>query len=90
MMDTVEVVTCHGVAMVHAQGQGAGDQGGQQEGLNEARGRLASFCREMVGLDFNGALDSILDEFCPPSARSNGRMKHIFEFCQSKNWVLCQ
>ena len=50
MMATVEVVFMPRHGLVHAPWQGGKGQGVQQESLNEARGRLASFGREKVGL----------------------------------------
>ena len=40
---------------VHAQWQGAMDQGVQGWGLNDARNMLGFLCREMVGIKLNEA-----------------------------------
>ena len=56
---TVGVSTCIGMAMSLQKGRGGRVQGVQHGGLNDARNMLGCFAGKMVGLDFNGALDSI-------------------------------
>ena len=85
----VRVVTCHGLAMVHAQDRVARVRGVQAQALNHAREHLGRFSTEWWDLEIKWTLDSILACSCPQRVWLNGRMNSFVEFGQTKNWEVC-
>ena len=89
IISMVRCKRCHGMAASRPKASVKRIKEGRQDGLKQARARLAHPCRVWWGFQIKCSLDSFLSCSCPPPVWFNGRMNSKFEFGQNKNWEVC-